>query len=167
MHKSNFLSAKKYIVIILLLAFLNENSFAQMEEQKENDSVQYSFQDKRALILSIETIGPAGFMTFNFDGRFTKRHNGLGFKMGLGLTPDFGYSGSILPGFNFQINYLFGKRNNILDLGLGVTSIDNLILPTYTIAYRRYYTSTPLVLNFGLSIVYKFSLPTIGVGFRL
>ena len=71
----------------------------------------------------LEALGPGGLFTFNFDGRFAKKENGIGFRFGIGGTPLglFGYSCN--RGFQLSIplglNYLIGKNKNLLEFGAG------------------------------------------------
>lgn len=73
--------------------------------------------------LQLEFGGPGIFSSLNLDSRFAKKENGLGFRLGLGITP-LGYlkehcnTGS-LNGFPVEINYLVGKNKHLLELGSG------------------------------------------------
>ena len=56
----------------------------------------------------------------NYDMRFTKTENGLGFRAGIGFAT--GVDVSVVT-FPVGLNYLTGKGANHLEIGLGVTPL--------------------------------------------
>jgi len=74
-------------------------------------------------------IGGPGLASLNYDMRFKKKEDGLGFRVGIGgftIREDYGY-GSERTGLltiPVAINYLLGKDNkNYFEIGLGATYI--------------------------------------------
>ena len=71
-------------------------------------------------------LGGAGIIySFNYDGRFSKYENGLGFRVGIGGASVNGEGYFAVP---FQINYLAGARGKYLEAGLGATYAPGLDL---------------------------------------
>jgi len=71
----------------------------------------------------LEFAGPGIFSSLNVDSRFTKKENGIGYRIGIGITP-LGFlkhpcnTGS-LNAFPLNINYLIGKNKHLLEIGTG------------------------------------------------
>jgi hypothetical protein len=66
-------------------------------------------------------LGGAGLATVNYDMRFEKKEDGLGFKVGVGGFSIDGQSIFLAP---IGINYLLGKGNkNYFEVGAGVTLV--------------------------------------------
>lgn len=85
-------------------------------------------QDKfsvHASQVQLEVLGPAGIFSLNFDSRFTKKENGIGFRIGLGGSP-LGLSGSescnsgTMISLPAGLNYLVGKGPHLFEAGTGV-----------------------------------------------
>jgi hypothetical protein len=68
----------------------------------------------------LELFGPGIFYSLNYDGRFAKMENGLGFRVGLGGAGGNGGGYLALPA---QLNYLLGNNGQYLELGAGATFI--------------------------------------------
>lgn len=74
--------------------------------------------------ISIEALGVHGIVGVNFDSRFKAGH-GLGYRVGVGYTQGthayMSPSATKVQGFAFplEINYLLGKNEQKLELGLG------------------------------------------------
>lgn len=68
--------------------------------------------------LYFEGGGSAIIYSLNFDSRFGKQENGLGFRIGAGGA---GGSGSGYFAIPAQINYLLGENGKYLELGAGAT----------------------------------------------
>ena len=69
--------------------------------------------------------GPGIIYSFNYDGRFGKYENGIGFRIGMGGATVNGSGYIAIP---FQLNYLAGSRGKYLELGAGATYAPNLDL---------------------------------------
>jgi hypothetical protein len=70
-----------------------------------------------------ELFGAGGAASLNYDARFSKKENGLGYRVGIG--GEFFYSSSLGTSTSVAIplglNYLFGKRKHYFELGAGGT----------------------------------------------
>jgi hypothetical protein len=76
-----------------------------------------------AFQLHLEVLGPGASSSFNIDSRLGKRDNGIGFRVGFGLTPlgwlkDACNSGS-LNSFPVGINYLIGHSKHLFEVAGG------------------------------------------------
>lgn len=92
----------------ILFFFISEKTFSQSQ------SSSHAFQ------LQIEVLGPGSSSSFNIDSRLAKRDNGIGFRMGIGITPlgwlkDACNSGS-LNSFPIGINYLIGHGKHLVEV---------------------------------------------------
>ena len=95
---------------LFLLFFLN-TSFAQDKYSVHASQVQF------------EMLGAAGLFSFNFDSRFTKKGNGIGYRIGLGGSP-LGLSGKscnsgTMISLPAGLNYLLGKGPHLFETGAG------------------------------------------------
>jgi hypothetical protein len=70
----------------------------------------------QAVYFGIGGSGP--LFSVNYDRRFGKRLNGLGFTAGVGF---FGETGSTIFSIPASLNYLFGKQSHFLELAAGAT----------------------------------------------
>jgi hypothetical protein len=79
--------------------------------------------NKHASQLQVELFGPAGLFSLNIDSRFTKKENGIGFKIGLGGAPLGMFGETCNSGSQISLpaglNYLFGKRKHFVEVGGG------------------------------------------------
>jgi hypothetical protein len=70
-----------------------------------------------------ELFGAGGAASLNYDARFSKKENGLGYRVGIG--GEFFYSSNLGTSTSVAIplglNYLFGKRKHYFELGAGGT----------------------------------------------
>ncbi|HEY0040925.1 MAG TPA: hypothetical protein VGB71_09695 [Flavisolibacter sp.] len=71
-----------------------------------------------AKALYAELGGPGGFVSLNYDTRFTKSGKGLGLRAGAGLLFDPYGVGFSIP---VALNYLAGKRAHLLELAAGAS----------------------------------------------
>ena len=71
----------------------------------------------------MEVLGPGSLFSFNFDSRFAKKENGIGFRLGLGGSPLGLLGESCNSGVQISlpagVNYLIGQRCHFLELGGG------------------------------------------------
>lgn len=71
-------------------------------------------------------LGGAGIIySFNYDGRFSKYENGLGFRVGIGGASVEGDGYIAVP---VQINYLAGNKGKYIEIGGGATYAPGLNL---------------------------------------
>ncbi len=78
-------------------------------------------QKRHASQVQMELLGPGSLFSFNFDSRFSKKENGIGYRIGIGGAPLALYdcnSGVILT-FPAGFNYLVGRSAHYLELGVG------------------------------------------------
>jgi hypothetical protein len=70
-----------------------------------------------------ELLGPGGYFSFNYDGRFGKKEHGLGMRAGIGGVFSGGGKSPTTFSATFPVglNYLFGKKSSHLELGAGLT----------------------------------------------
>lgn len=71
--------------------------------------------------LYFEAGGSAVVYSLNFDSRFRKQENGLGFRIGVGGAGSDGSGYFAIPA---QLNYLLGENGKYLELGAGATYIN-------------------------------------------
>ncbi len=104
----------KLVAILLLSVVFFNTSKAQSSVTTKTDSIQI----KRAQNLYLEFGGAALFISANYDTRLSQQRDGLGARIGVGAAPAYnGYpSYFTVP---LQLNYLWGKKSNFLELGLG------------------------------------------------
>lgn len=90
-------------------------------------------------------LGGAGVIySFNYDGRFSKYENGLGFRVGIGGASIEGDGYIAVP---VQINYLAGAKGKYIEIGGGATyapglhlfddTNDNNVYGTLSIGFRK------------------------------
>lgn len=105
--------------VLLLIAFC---SFAQADtiRLKNNGTIDnkkiVTDRPPQAVYFGIGGSGP--IFSVNYDRRFAKKLNGLGFTAGLGF---FGQTGASIFSIPASINYLFGPKNHFLELAAGAT----------------------------------------------
>jgi hypothetical protein len=104
---------KKIYLVFAVMLFATYDSQAQGVEKKMGTSA-------GASQIYLELGGSGIVYTLNFDTRFNKRENGLGFRIGAGGAGgnDGGYFA--IPA---QLNYLLGENGKYLELGGGITYI--------------------------------------------
>lgn len=71
--------------------------------------------------LYFEAGGSAVIYSLNFDSRFGKKENGLGFRVGAGGASSDGTGYLAIP---LQLNYLLGENGKYLELGAGATYVN-------------------------------------------
>jgi hypothetical protein len=138
----------KFIFSVLLITCFCKSSIAQKLNSAHADSV----LNRSSKAVFLEIGGPGIFFSANYDTRFAPKPDGFGARLGLGYIYADNADFITVP---VQINYLLGKRNSFLELGLGGTflSFNNkntsssfsfvnnakhnaIVLGTSTIGYR-------------------------------
>lgn len=104
----------KKILLFGALISLGLASQAQGVEKKMGTSASASQ-------LYFEAGGSAVIYSLNFDSRFAKQENGLGFRIGVGGA---GADGSGYFAIPAQLNYLLGENGKYLELGAGATYVN-------------------------------------------
>ena len=124
----------KILGAIGLITIVCNIGFAQIVDSTALNKI----SPKIGQCIYIESSGPGLLVSANYDARFLKGNNGLGYRVGVGffyLFDDFMFS---LPA---QINYLIGSKSKYLELGLGITyasktSIYNGLSTTSLLGFR-------------------------------
>jgi hypothetical protein len=106
MHFNITMKSLFTFTVILLLLSVSTISFAQ-ENTRERGRGVY-----------MELFGNGLGYSFNYDQRFDKRFDGLGFKAGLSYFAIDGNSVATLP---VGLNYLLGKNGKYFEMGAGAT----------------------------------------------
>lgn len=101
----------KKTLLICLLVVAAAAANAQGVEKKMGTSASASQ-------VYLEVGGSAGIYSLNFDKRFNRQENGLGFRIGAGGA---GGQGSGYVAIPAQLNYLLGENGKYLELGAGLT----------------------------------------------
>lgn len=106
-------------VIFLLCAIC---SYAQVDTIKlknkgpEGTNRIVTDRSPQAVYFGIGGSGP--LFSANYDRRFGKKLNGLGFTAGVGF---FGETGTTIFSIPASLNYLFGRQNHFMELAAGAT----------------------------------------------
>ena len=108
----------KQTLIVLIMFFSMQTIHAQGPERPMQTSANGSQ-------LYFELGGAGIIYSFNYDGRFSKYENGLGFRVGVGGASVDGDGYFALP---VQINYLLGSKGKYFEVGGGVTYAPGLDL---------------------------------------
>ena len=102
--------------LVILSVFFCFSSIAQSEQGK--------LPTPNASNVFVELGGNGGFLSINYDTRFSKTGRGLGARIGIGFIPaiDFfiGETSTILT-IPLALNYLAGKGPHYFEAGAGVT----------------------------------------------
>lgn len=102
----------KKILFIFCTCLLFINANAQYKEKPETTSPAKSIYFE---------LGPPGLAAINFDMRFQKKEDGLGFRVGLGGFTIDGTGAIFIP---LGLNYLIGKdQRNYFEFGGGATIV--------------------------------------------
>jgi hypothetical protein len=96
---------------------------------------------QRSKLLYLELGGNAFIYSLNYDARFGKTNHGLGFRIGTSLLGEQSYHTLIFP---THLNYVLGKKNYGIELGVGGIAIfqptapsdKNHYYPSAVVAYR-------------------------------
>lgn len=135
----------KTAALVLLTSIFYQTARAQSVAPTRTDSL----HNTRAQSIYFELFGPGITFSANYDTRFSQKRDGFGGRAGVGFLAIGGSSFVSVP---FQVNYLLGKANRYLEIGLGATyvsytgtgffSFDNTpttthnVLGTMTFGYR-------------------------------
>ncbi|MEP6750423.1 MAG: hypothetical protein ABJB86_21975 [Bacteroidota bacterium] len=109
---------RSFLIVLIILILAQQRIYAQGSErpmQTTSNGSQIYFE-----------MGGAGIIySFNYDGRFSKYENGLGFRIGIGGASVEGSGYYAVP---VQINYLAGARGKYFEVGGGLTYAPGLDL---------------------------------------
>jgi len=106
MHSRKIMKLSVGLAFAVLLLFLSVNVQAQENSRERGRGV------------FVEILGNGLIGSINYDQRFEKRFDGLGFKGGISY---FAFNGSSVAAFPFGLYYLLGKDGKYFEVGLGGT----------------------------------------------
>ena len=77
--------------------------------------------------IQVELLGPGSLFSINIDSRFSKKGNGLGYRIGLGGKPLGMFDESCNTGGQISLpiglNYTIGKKEHLVELGTGIVPL--------------------------------------------
>lgn len=97
---------KKITTILAFILLIGGSVQAQIAERTRGQSVY------------VEVLGSGLLYSFNYDTRFTQRHNGIGGRAGIGYLAVDGARLTTLP---LMVNYLFGHERHFFEVGIGTS----------------------------------------------
>lgn len=115
---------QKALLLFILLIIVNTVFSQDTVRLKEISKRNFIVTDRPPQAVYFQLGGSAPIMSVNYDRRFGKRVNGLGFSAGIGYWGfnDFGSTVSVFS-VPVSINYLFGRRSDFLEVAAGTTYI--------------------------------------------
>ncbi len=123
----------RIVYIVFLLQLTCFNAFSQ--------------DDNKSQAVYLEVGGSGAIYSLNFDTRFSSKVNGLGGRIGFGITPLF--LGGAVTTVPLVINYLKGEKKHFFEMGAGATYIsvtgaifglveyESAVIANLAIGYRR------------------------------
>ncbi len=113
---------KIYFFTLVILVALSIPAFSQADTVRLRDIAKQSkiVTDRPPQAVYFQLGGSGPIASANYDRRFGKRVNGVGFSAGLGYWNEFGISIFSIP---VSVNYLFGRKNHFLELAAGTTFV--------------------------------------------
>jgi hypothetical protein len=121
----------KKTTLLLLLIGVTFNLFAQSTEDKKTDTtvrkkkvLPKTYTTKPSSAIYLEGGGNGIIYSINYDRRFTKRLDGLGFRVGAGYFPMGDYNLTVIP---LGINHLVGKNGHFVEAGVNVTVVNSSV----------------------------------------
>jgi hypothetical protein len=119
----------KKIILLAVFTSFSLIIFAQSKEEKKTDTLvrkkkvlPKTFTLKPSSAIYVEGGGNSIFYSVNYDRRFTKRLDGLGFRVGVGYFPMGDYNLTVIP---VGINHLVGKNGHFVEAGLNLTVVNS------------------------------------------
>ncbi len=112
---------KRNYLLIILLCLSADFVFAQEDTVKLKDLSRHKTRlvtDRPPQAVYFLLGGSGPLLSANYDRRFGKRVNGLGFSGGVGY---YGAIGINIVSFPVSINYLFGHQTHFFEAGTGAT----------------------------------------------
>jgi hypothetical protein len=116
---------KSFILKSLFLLLLTTSYLCSKAQNLEEDTVKRdstSITGKKPRTVFLELGGPGLAITANYDTRFGNIRNRWGYRIGIGYYNTGANSVFTIP---FQVNYLYGKGNNFLEMGAGTTFLSS------------------------------------------
>jgi hypothetical protein len=116
---------KKMLIFIFAIYF--NNLFAQ-DTVHLKIAHKVIITDKIPQAVFAEIFGRSIYYSANYDRRFFKRLNGLGFTAGIGYTNEDDINLFSIP---VTVNYLFGTNGRYFEVGAGATYFNNININSY------------------------------------
>ncbi len=117
---------KKITLLLLSTCFVSFGFSQSTETAKADTTVRKkkvtpkTYTTKPSTSIYVEGGGNSVIYSVNYDMRFTKRLDGLGFRIGVGFFPMGDYNLTVIP---MGINHLVGKNGNFVEVGVNVTAV--------------------------------------------
>lgn len=112
-----------------MLSVFSLSVFAQATAEQKKDTLirkkkvlPKTFTNKPSSTIYLEGGGNSIIYSLNYDQRFTKRLDGLGFRIGVGYFPMGDYNITAIP---IGINHLVGKNGHFVEAAINVTLINS------------------------------------------
>ncbi|HEY0040872.1 MAG TPA: hypothetical protein VGB71_09430 [Flavisolibacter sp.] len=102
------------LVLLLFLCFISSLAFSQGSNKKTSPFASNGF---------LEVGGAGGFLSLNYDRRFSNANNGFGGRIGIGIgegQPTHMFPDLVLT-IPIAVNYLAGQGPHYFEIGAGVT----------------------------------------------
>jgi hypothetical protein len=119
-----------------------------------------SHASSHALQLQLEFLGPGVSSSLNLDSRFAKKDNGIGFRIGLGITPlgllKSSCNQGSLNSLPIGINYLIGNKKHLLELGAGGVALFISGTKVYCLNMEKHFFSEETDYYWFTSIGYRY-----------
>jgi len=151
----------RIILFFFLLFFLpSERIFCQLR------GTPHAFQ------LQFEVLGPGASSSFSLDSRISKRENGMGFRLGIGITPlgwlKHACNRGSLNSFPIGINYLIGNGENLIELAGGGVLLFTSGTKLYCTDMEKHFFSEETTSYWFTSVGYRYQrLGKKGMTYRL
>lgn len=141
MKKKSTAKLLPFLLFFVIVTTNNQQAKAQGVEREGKTTA-------NASQIYLEAGGAGIIYSLNYDGRFGKLENGLGFRIGIGGASWGGDGYVAIPA---QINYLLGSKGQYLELGAGVSyvsltdifdlndsnSSNSTVLGSFTVGFRK------------------------------
>ena len=112
---------KKFLILLIAFGFFLKSS-AQKDtvHLRNREAAKNTVTDRPPQAIYFQIGGSAPILSINYDRRFSRKLNGLGFAIGLGFWGSSGVSVFSVP---LSINYLIGRNNHFVELAAGTAFV--------------------------------------------
>ena len=113
---------KKFLCFCAVLLCVATSSLAQVDTVRLRGigSKPAIVTDRAPQAVYFQVLGSGPILSVNYDRRFAKKVNGLGFAAGLGFWAESDVS---IISFPVQLNYLFGRETHFIEVAGGTTFV--------------------------------------------
>lgn len=164
--KTNIMTRQTTLILCTFLSVyfsaFSQHDSVTLKKAHQND---YTVTDRPPQAVYGELFGRGLLFSANYDRRFNKRTDGLGFSGGMGYLSIDGVSIFTIP---VSINYLLGKKGKFFELGAGASyftvdvsdvnkasSSGSTVIGTTTIGYRSQPENGGFMFRAGFNQFYK------------